>query len=671
MHIENISFLRKRLSLHLESFCLNVPDSFEGCFPLLQLSLAFEPTLKGLSIIEIGPVNVDGGNITLALPSHTSGSDTSVRAPLSLANPKIRALRLALKEITIQSDANRYSIKTIALKSLEGDPTLQLIVEGIDLGAPATHGDLNLTAKLKSNATLSYPLPYSLEASFHKGTQSLHLQSEGHLQEAQIEGTLTGKLHRPFNEMRSLQINKCHYKIPNLVNPVGSFDVSCSVQLQPNVAPLKHYLTLREYPLIFQLHTELDSNSGVSGTVSLELPSIKDPLLSINGKLTLEVSGNLTNFPSKISIDPNLEMNFDILNFQNVVSAFAQTQYPVPRPFNTLEGRVIGKVTTNKTEAHLIAFPITLRTALYSRRQKLHSSSHATLIIDKRDHTAFIDAEVALENVKLVLPELAILSLPPLALDPRFTNRPKADQTSIETPNSSFNYSLRVLSPKSNPLELISHLTKQTIPLYGDFTIVSDSSPRGSLHIKRVPLELFRRIAFIEDFTLWRNNTTNSFQVSSHIQIDYNLYTVFIEIVGDVETPKIILSSSPPMPRDKILSVLVFGKPLDQLDSEQATSISNLQGAMADGVIGLVSLYTLASTPIERMGYSPATKQFSAQVRIGDQGALILGSDFEHLHTLGLKRALGGNWWIQTYLNSDSNLEERSVTGFLEWIKRF
>lgn len=136
----------------------------------------------------------------------------------------------------------------------------------------------------------------------------------------------------------------------------------------------------------------------------------------------------------------------------------------------------------------------------------------------------------------------------------------------------------------------------------------------------------------------------------------YTDYTVRIKILGLIESPTVQFESDPPLPQNKILTVLLFGKTLDSLDSDESTSVVRAQAAIADGAVSLASMYLLASTPVESIGYDPGTRVFTAKVKLADGTSLNVGSNLSELERIGIRKRLGHQWAVSTYLENPLNL---------------
>jgi hypothetical protein len=90
---------------------------------------------------------------------------------------------------------------------------------------------------------------------------------------------------------------------------------------------------------------------------------------------------------------------------------------------------------------------------------------------------------------------------------------------------------------------------------------------------------------------------------------------------------------------------------------------------MADSAIGLVTMYYLASTPVESIGYNPETKGFTAKVKLRQGLSLVVGTG-EASQEVGLRKRIGRNWTVETTAITDDEAGKKGVA-MLRWGKRY
>jgi len=132
-----------------------------------------------------------------------------------------------------------------------------------------------------------------------------------------------------------------------------------------------------------------------------------------------------------------------------------------------------------------------------------------------------------------------------------------------------------------------------------------------------------------------------------------------------------ILQSEPPLPQEQLMAALLYGQPLDSLDPESQSSVGNAQAALADGVLNLASIFALASTPIQSVGYDPQKGVATMKVRIAEGTSLNLGASSSEIQEIGVRKKIGSHWSVSTQVENDPITSDRTVSAFLEWALRY
>ncbi|MBI4376267.1 MAG: translocation/assembly module TamB domain-containing protein [Elusimicrobia bacterium] len=146
-------------------------------------------------------------------------------------------------------------------------------------------------------------------------------------------------------------------------------------------------------------------------------------------------------------------------------------------------------------------------------------------------------------------------------------------------------------------------------------------------------------------------------------------YRIDILLLGSTGKPRIELASDPPLERQEIIALLLFGREPSELDDDQAATVGNTDAALASQAFGLPMLFLLASTPVEYVGYNPETQSYSARLRLPGGASMELGSDLEESNRLRLRKRLARHWVIETELRGEE--EGNAITTFIEWFNRY
>jgi hypothetical protein len=162
----------------------------------------------------------------------------------------------------------------------------------------------------------------------------------------------------------------------------------------------------------------------------------------------------------------------------------------------------------------------------------------------------------------------------------------------------------------------------------------------------------------------------NSSEIDGRVRAVYSDYRIDIWVQGTVGKPEVVFESTPPLSQEQMVAALLYGQPFGDLDATQGSSVANTSQAIAQKSVALGSLFLLASTPVESVSYNPDTRSFSAKVRLSDATLLNITTQ-ENKQQVGVRRGLGGNWSINTYIENDSERSKQIGTALFEWIKRY
>jgi hypothetical protein len=160
-------------------------------------------------------------------------------------------------------------------------------------------------------------------------------------------------------------------------------------------------------------------------------------------------------------------------------------------------------------------------------------------------------------------------------------------------------------------------------------------------------------------------------RLSGSLEVDYTDYTIHANLYGTLDEPVIKFVSNPPLSDQDVISVLLFGRTSEDLDSGETQSVGNVRSAITNRGLGLASLYLLASTPVESVGYDPESGTFSAKFKLAAGTSLNVAESQKQLESLGIKQRVGKHWAITTQYGNPADPTDRSVSTVLEWSHRY
>lgn len=357
-------------------------------------------------------------------------------------------------------------------------------------------------------------------------------------------------------------------------------------------------------------------------------------------------------------------------NFSRLVDALGTTTYAIPAPINALGGSadVSGNAHGDLNKLS-VESSFTATTQLQSDQQAIHSktSGHFALSQESGKPVARLTAESKIDDSTLVLPQFDLGALPRFFPDPSIIHK-KVQRT---TRAFAFDYDVKVRTAPNQKFYLRSAQMNADVPLQIDLRFRPRQGTTGKIHTPRFPVEFFRRKADVHHVTV-RFPEEAEPELSARVDIDYTDYQLTLTAVGKLNDPKFSLRADPPLSENSAYALLLFGRPLEELSAGQTDSVAAAQSAIAGGAVSALSMYLLASTPIESIGYEPSSGRFLATIRLGAGTSFRWEGQKEGWAVMGVRRRLGRGFSISTDIRRESMSDDhRSVSSFLEWTKTY
>jgi hypothetical protein len=209
------------------------------------------------------------------------------------------------------------------------------------------------------------------------------------------------------------------------------------------------------------------------------------------------------------------------------------------------------------------------------------------------------------------------------------------------------------------------------LPLIIDLSFSSQKALVGQLSLKDYAASLFRRQVMVRNLNLRFNGLIEQKRLSGLLEFEQADAFIKMHLSGSLHRPNIIFESEPPVPDSEIYAGLLFGGSTDTLSTNSLRSIEEARAAFTDGAISLLSMYYLASTPIESIGYNPSNRHFVARVRMPNGLMLSLGQSQQERAEVVLKKRIGRNWTIETRATKDQATGENRGQALLRWGRRY
>lgn len=708
-------FREKKLSLHLSDLCLKLKSpEIEGCFSLVDIKLGF--LFKGIhpELSELGPIHIQSNEFRYReTPSKVEEKKTETNStdwltlPKWFANLEPKFMNIRFKKWEVETKAVRakgeFSLrgntnqgishyqsgiqgtvviqteKSVDRYSLSGDLHLDTDTET----KWKSHGEIAIRESKKKNAVLTFAitpkdsrLEYALGAKLAQLPLKASLIANGWVDRKELKSKIDVVADKPVDVLESVSLKACDFSI-GFGKPKSQLNFECPILASVPV-PRAQDLPIRGLIRKLNGHVKLQAaqiaekgGSKVEANLDLKVDPLFSEIKQGTAHLVLDVDGKTEDPIERWHY--NLNSDLKGRDVKKITNMLAKTSWATPEPFAELEGPFELNIRGESDSKRGIQLPLTLTTHFHSVRQKLDIEAKGSLQLGaKNAKNDVLDLDVVLKDVQLVLPPVDPYRLPRPIPDSRIEREVQtAEKIKAKETERPFDLRMRIKADGNRPIRLISNLSKEPIPLVLDVHMSKDDPLVGVVELKPFNVELFRRNAKIETMKVGLKRNPEFNIVHGKVEIAYLDYTITILIDGLLDRPSVHFQSDPPLSDKQVIAVLLFGRTMDALDSDQMQSVGNARSAFADGAIGLASMYALASTPVESIGYDGISKEFSAKIKLADKTSMTIGTDLKRLKTLGVRRKLGSHWDINSYLENPFFATERSLTTFLEWNWRY
>jgi hypothetical protein len=693
---KSYGFLDEGLKLEFDDVCVSVkPELEKACFKKALLNFRYRFREIVPHLVSVGPVNLEGGDIQVRIPqSDEKGKKAGKKGKIAIprmelpwwlrhAHFSLSSAQVETFEISQGDDTYRGGLTIIAMPDQDGR-LIRLEVKGkANQSGKGRSADLDLAAMSPSGFVKDdWSTTHSISFNYVKDKLKGSFRLKGQLDKKALDTTLIGNLHGVSNVVTDLVLPSCVLKLVSkkMRHNKGELTLSCPVDLK-----IKKFKLPAEAKEIYQPPEKIriqvssrantffipDLDQKIDGSLSVRLDPMHNRLVTTDADLEIKFSGVPSAPMESWKVESDVDVDFLIKEFSKLVKVMQDTPWPVPAPLNVLEGEVEFSLNGHMSNiAEFGRFPAKLETRLSSADQRIYIESEGEVRIGRKggEEEADLELDVALTDVQLQLPNLSLAGLPRLTPDGRIILEEQAIDKKWES-SLPFKYKAHVSTPKEKPVRILSNLTPEYVPINVDLD-VENGKVDGFVKIGKFPVRMFGRKALVErlNFTL-REPRENS-EVEGRLSMEFPDMKVIVKIAGTIEQPLISFDSDPPVPQGDILSTLLYGEPLDQIDVDQASTVNSMNAAAADRAMALTSFFLLGSTPIQSIAYNPQTKVFSARVKLGKKTSLNVGAG-EDQKSAGLKRRLGKGWSISTGVEKDDDSSNTAGTAYIEWSKRF
>jgi len=708
------------LTIEFEDLCVaSKPTLKRACFSSAKASARYRFRAIIPELVALGPISAQGGDI-LYHPSEKEEPEhegtlpiPEIRLPGFLAEVQINPIDVSIDSLVIEGDqpvrigaeahveTAEGRVDAVKASSRIGFSGGRSVEADADLTSESnfTKGDWALEANSSANlgaggrATLAAKahsadgklIEHDLKLTYAKEKMRADVGLEGSVAEERIETAIRGTLNGVSEFVPRISLSNCSMDLASKSRSDnrGALKFGCSVD-----AALKEFEipedveSIYRHPKHFMADVSAeaetffypDPHKQTKASLNVRLRPQKSQLVRMTGDLRVDFDGVLSNPPKSWKITSNADIDFTIEKFAELVKVLSKTKWPIPAPFNVLDGSLQFSLEGSASSATGGAvFPAKLRTRLKSEKERIFVDSDGKLEVGL--HGAEIgqmslELDVDLKEVQLELPDLTLAGVPSLKPDGRIVLEPKKEDEEKKTDETTaLTYDLKVKTPKGTPARILSNITPTYVPIAVDVGLKNDDMS-GTVSLRKFDVKLFTRTATVNNLDLTLREPAGKSQVIGKLSVPFPDLTVIIELAGTVEQPSITLASDPPMSQGDIISMLLYGEPMDALDSDSASSASDMNAALANNAIALTSFFLLASTPIQSVGYNPDTGVFTARIKLAKKTTLKVGGSSQ-AREVGLSQRLGKGFSITTGWEKTDSDSQGAATAYIEWSKRY
>lgn len=426
----------------------------------------------------------------------------------------------------------------------------------------------------------------------------------------------------------------------------------------------------------------LDFGQGdhFDATIKVALEPVKD-WFEILGGLEADLSGRTSQLPRSLEIRNKMDLSLWVPRFSDLVAVLSGQPYAIPAPLNALEGPLSIEIHSGgdlRQDSQELSY--SLRSNLAGQKQRLKAAVEGRLLVARplrRDRSFKLAADVRLDETVLQLPPLKVTAMPAVVRDTRIKH-PSSGVTGVAFPSVTpapvsgpGTWSVRLDVRTSTPAVIYSNLAQNPVPVAFDLRVVSPPSAwGGTVTLKSFRVRLFRREAVVDHVRLTQAPGAKVMGLDGLVVYQAPEAVISIHLVGDTTQPRVEFESQPPLNRQEIIALLLYGKSPDELDLDQQATLANTQGAMSDNAFGLASLYLFASTPIDYVGYDSVSNTYNVKFHVPGGASLTLGSNLQGSQSAALRKRLAAHWAIQTQVERDPE-QANVVTTVLQWFSRY
>lgn len=422
----------------------------------------------------------------------------------------------------------------------------------------------------------------------------------------------------------------------------------------PGELKLKRKLKLRNLKLSGHV-----KESGIPLSFGGKLEGVD---ISVHSYLDLPMESDFSSLPFRKDLFLSMQGRVFVKDLKKVVHTYAPPPYDeLPAPINAMNGTIeFGLVTEETSRNEFVKFISKTHIDLKGTQQALNLTLFADIPLNVMDFSrGIMEVGVEFSKVILQLPRLSKKSPPPqLFPDGRFKSKNELENKKKASP-AGLELSLEAMEEKA--LHIRSNLLDEPLRLNFDLT-VENMQPEGFIKVLPLKTTIFKRPIRVKDLVIKFDPPLEPL-IEGTIRFPLPEYKITLNLEGPVSDPRYSFSSSPPLPQNDIYAVLLFGRPMQDLNPDDKTAAQETNRILAQGILSLSVLYFLAGSPVEYIGYDPETGRGTAQFGLDRKTSLRVGAG-EGGGSTGVRRSLGKGWYLDTSVQRTTDPTSEGVRDY-------
>ena len=375
----------------------------------------------------------------------------------------------------------------------------------------------------------------------------------------------------------------------------------------------------------------------------------------VNSQIDLPIKDDFSSIVFLKKIALKTKANIDIPAFKKNLSFYAPDPFKeLPAPLNVMDGKInIDINTKNMPQSDHVMILGKMNVDLRSEKQALVFDVGAEVPLNLKTYKPdSVTAGLDFHQVQIQLPRLSKKSPPPQFIpDGRFKNRPfKPEVKSTDKP---LDISLHLQALNEKAMSFRTNLLDEILKLNFDLNIHEGKVQNGFVSVLPLKTSVFKRPIHLSQLKITFKYPVEPV-LEAVIKFPLPEYKITLNLEGPISKPRYSFTSEPPLPQNDIYAVLLFGRPMSDLDPDDKSSAQQTNKLLSQGILSLSVLYFLAGSPVEYVGYDPGSKSAFAQFGIDEKTSLRVGGGGEGVNSSSIRRSLGKGWYIDTSVQSAS-----------------